>query len=403
MFIIKKAFFVISIFFIFNAYAVQIDFDGQITRLEHDENDNLIVQWDGGQKVFSNIVRQEGMNLKTIAMFNAQPAIVYDSVSSSVKSQTYFTLKREADNIFIDCMYFDAYRGELFDKYGVCNLRIALDENYVDTAYATAGVAAGLDFYSPDPFDVGDFEEFIKNARWPLIKKLHGDESMSFNLQYESQAAFDDVEPEYVVRYKDKSCTFGSASAFVIFELSNLDKPIRIEVAEAPSYEKPFRLFDWYSLKIRLDQLSINDNKFLCSSLFVIPNVLMAESNVEILISAEKIKNQNPDEFILDGKVEAYINDDQILDTIEYFYMAETPPVACGLENNCDEINAQFMGKPTLTFDIIINDTTRISGHYFCDSIGLIKSSYTEGMADLFCGPSYQLRWNGEDYLLVED
>ena len=143
--------------------------------------------------------------------------------------------------------------------------------------------------------------------------------------------------------------------------------------------------------------------KNLLLLLFFVSSVLMAEPTIEILVSAEEIRNQNPDDFFVDGKVDAYINDDQLIDRLEYSYTANTPPVACGFDSQCAEYNAQFMNKPTMTFEIIINDAQRIDVSYFCDAIGIIKSSYTEGMPDLFCGPSYKLKWNGSEYLLVED
>lgn len=146
--------------------------------------------------------------------------------------------------------------------------------------------------------------------------------------------------------------------------------------------------------------------KNLLFFLFFLSSKLLAELNVEILVSAEEIKNQNQDQYIVEGKIETYINDDQFLDSLEYFYVSNAPPAACGLDENCAENNAQFMNTPTMTFDIVINDisgTRRIQGGHFCESIGIIRTSYTKGMPDLFCGPFHQLRWNGNGYVIITD
>lgn len=137
--------------------------------------------------------------------------------------------------------------------------------------------------------------------------------------------------------------------------------------------------------------------KIIILSLLLLFNISFAFAHSKdtiILIDAAMIKKANPGKIMLDGKVYADIDNDNIPDTINYSYTQSAPPTAGGNKN------LNVTNNPILTFDIFLKGpSVSIQVNYMCSTIGIMKSMH-KGMKDLYCGPASVLQWNGEDYIL---
>lgn len=129
-----------------------------------------------------------------------------------------------------------------------------------------------------------------------------------------------------------------------------------------------------------------------------VPFAFADSKNTTILIDATALKKSNPDKVMSDGKIDVNIDNDNVMDVINYSYNASTPPTVCS-EENCIIQNHTLISQPTLTFDIFLKGPKAlIQINYICTSIGIMKSMHN-GMKDIFCGPSSILQWNSEDYV----
>lgn len=137
--------------------------------------------------------------------------------------------------------------------------------------------------------------------------------------------------------------------------------------------------------------------------LFLTPFILANKQEANILINANEIKEQNPELIMLDGEIQADINDNNTVDVIKYSYSSITPPVACDFnDKECEKSNTEQSNGPILTFSIVLdNSDEEIYVSYMCTSIGIMNAMSNE-MKDILCGSSYILKWNGHDYILEE-
>jgi len=113
-----------------------------------------------------------------------------------------------------------------------------------------------------------------------------------------------------------------------------------------------------------------------------------ASSKPQILISADEISEQS-EELFVEGKISVDLqgNGDN-KSTINYSYNKIGPP---NFENGNDKIS-----EPVITIDIDTpKENLKIS--YLCSSIGIYKEK-NNGYRDIFCGPSFRLKWNGSEY-----
>ncbi|CAI3950069.1 unnamed protein product [Commensalibacter communis] len=125
-------------------------------------------------------------------------------------------------------------------------------------------------------------------------------------------------------------------------------------------------------------------------------------TNMTIIVDAASLKKAHPETITSDGKAYADIDNDTINDVIEYSYNASAPPMACGNDVNCIDQNQALNSHPTLTFHIILKEpNATIPVSYMCTAIGIMNSIHN-GMKDIFCGPSFILQWNGEDYIITK-
>lgn len=93
------------------------------------------------------------------------------------------------------------------------------------------------------------------------------------------------------------------------------------------------------------------------------------------------------------GTINVDLDNDGTTDAVDYTYSNNTPPGTCdqsGCMSNLDN-------SPILTFNIKMNNGKIIDGSYMCTSLG-VKNTNHKGMRDIFCGPKYILKWNGEEY-----
>lgn len=114
--------------------------------------------------------------------------------------------------------------------------------------------------------------------------------------------------------------------------------------------------------------------------------------DVDMLVTASKLKNSG----FVDGQTgrgATDLNGDDKKDIIEYTFLSSTPPGTCD-QSDC---MSNLDNSPTLTFEITMHDGKSIDATYMCTSIGISKKSH-KGLKDIFCGPKYILRWNGDEY-----
>jgi hypothetical protein len=130
--------------------------------------------------------------------------------------------------------------------------------------------------------------------------------------------------------------------------------------------------------------------------IFLMSFVVSAQSEkinlANILVDANVLKAQG----VTDGQsgiARADLNNDNLKELVEYSYSSSTPPGTCDKDDCLSSLN----NDPMLTFKINFNNCNAIDVSYFCTSIGVL-SEWHNGMKDLFCGPEYILRWNGESY-----
>ncbi|EIX6183208.1 hypothetical protein ACW2AV_004115 [Cronobacter sakazakii] len=112
----------------------------------------------------------------------------------------------------------------------------------------------------------------------------------------------------------------------------------------------------------------------------------------DILVSASRLK----DKGFVDGQmgtVNVDLNGDGYKDVIKYIFSNATPPGTCEQLDCMSSLDS----SPILTFDINMHDGKSIDGTYMCTFLGVTKH-FHNGMKDIFCGPKYILRWNGEEY-----
>ncbi|EIY5056460.1 TPA: hypothetical protein ACXP04_003161 [Klebsiella variicola subsp. variicola] len=114
--------------------------------------------------------------------------------------------------------------------------------------------------------------------------------------------------------------------------------------------------------------------------------------DVDMLVTASKLKNSG----FVDGQTgrgTTDLNGDGKKDIIEHTFLSSTPPGTCD-QSDC---MSNLDNSPTLTFEITMHDGKSIDATYMCTSIGISKKSH-KGLKDIFCGPKYILRWNGDEY-----
>lgn len=114
--------------------------------------------------------------------------------------------------------------------------------------------------------------------------------------------------------------------------------------------------------------------------------------DIDMLVTASKLKNSGFVDGQI-GRVTTDLNGDGKKDIIEYTFLSSTPPGTCD-QSDC---MSNLDNSPTLTFEITMHDGKSIDAAYMCTSIGILKKSH-KGLKDIFCGPKYILRWNGEEY-----
>lgn len=114
--------------------------------------------------------------------------------------------------------------------------------------------------------------------------------------------------------------------------------------------------------------------------------------DVDMLVTASKVKNSD---FVdgQTGRVNTDLNGDGKKDIIEYTFLSSTPPGTC----NQSDCMSNLDNSPTLTFEITMHDEKPIDAAYMCTSIGISKKPH-KGLKDIFCGPKYILRWNGDEH-----
>lgn len=114
--------------------------------------------------------------------------------------------------------------------------------------------------------------------------------------------------------------------------------------------------------------------------------------DVDMLVTASKLKKSG----FMDGqtgRVTTDLNDDGKKDIIKYTFASSTQPGTCD-QSDC---MSNLDNSPALTFEITMHDEKSIDAAYMCTSIGISKKSH-KGLKDIFCGPKYILRWNGDEY-----
>ena len=69
------------------------------------EGTSLTVTWSGGSKTIEGVVGSVGETTRALVEFDGGKALRYENLASRSLFETYFTLIRRGDEIFIDCIY----------------------------------------------------------------------------------------------------------------------------------------------------------------------------------------------------------------------------------------------------------------------------------------------------------
>ncbi|EXU74136.1 hypothetical protein ABW286_22960 [Erwinia papayae] len=115
-------------------------------------------------------------------------------------------------------------------------------------------------------------------------------------------------------------------------------------------------------------------------------------NSITILLDASKLKAAG----FTDGETGEVYTDlygDGSKDSIEYTYSDSTPPGTCA-QADC---SASLNESPMMTFEIKMHDGKSVDASYMCTSLGVSENKH-KGMRDIFCGPNYILKWNGDEY-----
>lgn len=136
--------------------------------------------------------------------------------------------------------------------------------------------------------------------------------------------------------------------------------------------------------------------KFSLAMLILMASATYAQcsqgKDVDMLVTASKLKSSG---FVdgQTGRVITDLNGDGNQDVIQYTFASSTPPGTCDQADCMSNLDS----SPILTFQLIMHDGKSIDASYMCTSIGVSKKTH-KGLKDIFCGPEYNLRWNGEEY-----
>ncbi len=114
--------------------------------------------------------------------------------------------------------------------------------------------------------------------------------------------------------------------------------------------------------------------------------------SINTLVDANKLKLSG----FTDGQTGRFYIDlygDGSRDVIEYTYSDSTPP------GTCDQIDCStsLNDSPMVTFQIYMHDGKPVDASYMCTFLGVSEKKH-KGMRDIFCGPKYILKWNGDEY-----
>lgn len=187
---------------------------------------SLSVTWAGGSRTIENVVGSEGETTRELVDFNGGKALHYENLASRSTFEAYFTLMRNAKDVFIDCIYANIrneQNGILINK-AVCGLNRPLAEEYDEAIYDfsdewksfTDNIAIEpLLRVPPLPLEVG--ESTLGEAKLSRI--------------YNSKDNLSVSAPEAVIEKGAGKHSFGSSQVFSVYKVGDLARPIYFDVS----------------------------------------------------------------------------------------------------------------------------------------------------------------------------
>lgn len=184
------------------------------------EGTSLTVTWSGGSKTIEGVVGSVGETTRALVEFDGGKALRYENLASRSLFETYFTLIRRGDEIFIDCIYANVrneQNGILINK-AVCGLDLLLAEGYEDAAYeftdkwkaSTAGISIeSLSKQPPQSLEVNESQVAEVN----LVRVYETQDSLSY------------LMPRALLRKEGVDRSLGTDLVFSVYQIGNLDSP----------------------------------------------------------------------------------------------------------------------------------------------------------------------------------
>lgn len=187
---------------------------------------SLSVTWAGGSKTIENVVGSEGETTRELVDFNGGKALHYENLASRSTFEAYFTLRRNAKDVFIDCIYTNVrneQNGILINK-AVCGLNRPLAEEYEEVIYAFS------DEWKKSTDNI-TIEPLLKVPPLPLEvnDSMLGDAKLS--RIYNSKDNLSITAPEAVIEKGARKHLFGSSQVFSVYKVGDLACPVYLDVS----------------------------------------------------------------------------------------------------------------------------------------------------------------------------
>lgn len=272
---------ILILFLIFNSnlaisenFIVKDDKGNNISIRVASLGDTLLASFNGKEKLYKDVVGNEGQVYKDFVIFNKQPSLWYSNTSSRLKFNVYYTLQAKQNKLMVDCAYADIHdssTGMVINK-AICGLNKELNSNYSDLIYSFSD--KWIESFDQQKISV------------PLDIQLGKVDDITIYASYSSQEAFDTYTPEIILNYQDKSYNFGKEKVYIVYLVNNLSEVNRID-----------RVIDSEKLLIKsyykdqLSELLDQKNSTLCSDNELSYFSCTTENNKKISICVSKKEN----------------------------------------------------------------------------------------------------------------
>ncbi|VVN22288.1 MULTISPECIES: hypothetical protein [Pseudomonas] len=187
---------------------------------------SLNVTWAGGSRTIENVVGSEGETTRELVDFNGGKALHYENLASRSTFEAYFTLMRNAKDVFIDCIYANVrneQNGILINK-AVCGLNRPLAEEYDEAIYEFS------DEWKSSTDNIA-IEPLLRVPPLPLEVSESTLGEAKLSRIYNSKDNLSVSAPEAVIEKGTGKHSFGSSQVFSVYKVGDLARPIYFDVS----------------------------------------------------------------------------------------------------------------------------------------------------------------------------